>query len=59
MAAVAEIKRLDCGGVALEQARLRMAGGPDGLPRCQRCGGPLKPDVVLFGELLPEALAPA
>ncbi|MEF8822061.1 MAG: NAD-dependent deacylase [Halovenus sp.] len=23
-------------------------------PRCQTCGGPLKPDVVLFGEELPE-----
>ena len=26
----------------------------DGVPRCD-CGAPLKPDVVLFGELLPEA----
>jgi len=25
------------------------------LPRCERCGEILKPDVVLFGELLPEA----
>ena len=24
------------------------------MPRCDRCAGPLKPDVVLFGELLPE-----
>ena len=24
-------------------------------PRCPRCGGPLRPDVVWFGELLPEA----
>jgi len=23
-------------------------------PRCQRCGGVLRPDVVLFGEMLPE-----
>ncbi len=28
---------------------------PDGVPRCPGCGSPLKPDVVLFGELLPEA----
>jgi NAD-dependent deacetylase len=32
----------------------------DGAPRCPACGAPLKPDVVLFGELLPErALAEA
>jgi NAD-dependent deacetylase len=24
------------------------------VPRCDRCGGPLKPDVILFGEPLPE-----
>jgi NAD-dependent deacetylase len=27
----------------------------DGVPRCLGCGGPVKPDVVLFGEMLPEA----
>ena len=32
-------------------ARLEAAG--DGVPRCD-CGAPLKPDVVLFGEMLPE-----
>jgi len=26
----------------------------EGVPRCHGCGGPVKPDVVLFGELLPE-----
>lgn len=26
----------------------------DGIARCAECDGPLKPDVVLFGELLPE-----
>jgi NAD-dependent deacetylase len=26
----------------------------DGVARCAECGGPVKPDVVLFGELLPE-----
>jgi NAD-dependent deacetylase len=25
-----------------------------GVPRCAGCGGPVKPDVVLFGELLPQ-----
>jgi len=28
---------------------------PTGVPRCAACGGAVKPDVVLFGELLPEA----
>jgi NAD-dependent protein deacetylase/lipoamidase len=27
----------------------------DGVAKCASCGGPVKPDVVLFGELLPEA----
>jgi NAD-dependent deacetylase len=32
----------------------------DGAARCSSCGGPVKPDVVLFGELLPpDALAEA
>jgi NAD-dependent deacetylase len=26
-----------------------------GVARCEQCAGPVKPDVVLFGELLPEA----
>jgi NAD-dependent deacetylase len=29
--------------------------GEDGIADCTACGGPVKPDVVLFGELLPEA----
>jgi NAD-dependent deacetylase len=40
-------------GVELEQVRARLAADPEGVPRCNGCGGPLKPDVVLFGELLP------
>jgi NAD-dependent deacetylase len=40
------------GRVALEQVRARIAASPDGVPRCERCSAPLKPDVVLFGELL-------
>ena len=39
--------------VALAQARARCEGDPEGVPRCASCSGPLKPDVVLFGELLP------
>jgi NAD-dependent deacetylase len=45
-----------CGGeggvVELAQVRARLAADAEGVPRCTDCGGPLKPDVVLFGELL-------
>jgi NAD-dependent deacetylase len=44
-----------CGGrIAIEQVRVRMALARDGVPRCEACDGPLKPDVVLFGEMLDE-----
>ena len=38
----------------LALVRERLAADPAGIPRCD-CGAPLKPDVVLFGEWLPEA----
>ncbi len=42
-----------CGGpVELEEVRRRASAAADGVPRCAGCGAPLKPDVVLFGELL-------
>jgi NAD-dependent deacetylase len=41
--------------VELQEARARRAADAEGVPRCSVCGGPLKPDVVLFGELLPQA----
>ena len=37
---------------SLADTRERLANEEDGVPRCD-CGWPLKPDVVLFGELLP------
>jgi NAD-dependent deacetylase len=51
---------LECGGrQSLEQVVELLAQG-DGAPECPACIAPLKPDVVLFGELLPErALAEA
>ncbi len=39
--------------VALEHARARLERAADGVPRCERCAAALKPDVVLFGEMLP------
>jgi NAD-dependent deacetylase len=46
---------LACGSsVALADTRARLAADAAGVPRCD-CGEPLKPDVVLFGEWLPEA----
>ena len=45
-----------CGlAVTLAQARLRRAADERGVPRCERCAAPLKPDVILFGEPLPAA----
>ena len=45
---------LACGrSYELEDVRSRALGDPADVPRCD-CGEPLKPDVVLFGELLPE-----
>ncbi len=39
--------------VTLAQARALLAADERGVPRCERCAAPLKPDVVLFGEMLP------
>ena len=46
---------LECGArYELPDVRSRLEAADDGVPRCS-CGAALKPDVVLFGELLPEA----
>jgi len=51
---------MECGArVSLERV-IELLGAGDGAPMCEACVAPLKPDVVLFGELLPErALAEA
>jgi NAD-dependent deacetylase len=50
---IASSRCLSCGGsYPLAEVRARLEAAPDGVPRCD-CGRPLKPDVVLFGELLP------
>jgi NAD-dependent protein deacetylase/lipoamidase len=47
---------LECGGkVELERVIELYEAGDGGAPECLACIAPLKPDVVLFGELLPEA----
>lgn len=51
---VATCSCMRCGAsVSLEQARALAEADSEGVPRCAPCGEPLKPDVVLFGELLP------
>jgi NAD-dependent deacetylase len=46
---------MECGvKVPLERV-VRLLGQDDGAPLCEACAVPLKPDVVLFGELLPAA----
>ena len=45
-----------CGEQAeLAAVRERLRRSRDGVPRCERCGAAMRPDVVLFGELLPRA----
>jgi NAD-dependent deacetylase len=52
---VATASCLACGrGYPLAETRARLEADAEGVPRCD-CGAPLKPDVVLFGELLDEA----
>ena len=52
---IASCSCLSCGTqVALEQVRMRLERAHDGVPRCLDCARALKPDVVLFGELLPQ-----
>jgi NAD-dependent deacetylase len=52
---IARCSCLRCdGSVSLEETRARMRADAEGVPRCEECGQPLKPDVVLFGEFLPE-----
>jgi NAD-dependent deacetylase len=46
---------VECGSsFELPEVRSRLETAEDGVPRCS-CDAALKPDVVLFGELLPEA----
>jgi NAD-dependent deacetylase len=52
---IASSSCLRCGErFELPEVRARQARAANGVPLCE-CGAPLKPDVVLFGELLPVA----
>ncbi len=45
---------MQCGGrVALDRV-VELLGSGEGAPECVACIAPLKPDVVLFGEMLPD-----
>jgi NAD-dependent protein deacetylase/lipoamidase len=51
---------MQCGARVSIDRVVDMLAASDGAPLCEACVAPLKPDVVLFGELLPErALAEA
>jgi NAD-dependent deacetylase len=51
---------MQCGAKVSIGRVVELIGAGDGAPLCEACMAPLKPDVVLFGELLPErALAEA
>ena len=51
---------MECGGMVSLDRVVELLTEADGAPLCEACVAPLKPDVVLFGELLPEqALAEA
>jgi NAD-dependent deacetylase len=45
---------LECGGKVPLDRVVRLLESGEGAPECAACVAPLKPDVVLFGELLPE-----
>jgi len=45
---------MECGGKVPLERVIDQVRARDGAPECQACIAPLKPDVVLFGELLPE-----
>lgn len=46
---------LSCGGRTELDRVVELLAAEEGAPGCPDCSRPLKPDVVLFGELLPEA----
>ena len=45
---------MQCGGRTDLERVVELLDSEDGAPECPACIAPLKPDVVLFGEMLPE-----
>ncbi len=45
---------LQCGGRSPVEGFRQKATSPGFSPICEQCGGVLKPDVIFFGEMLPE-----
>jgi len=45
---------MECGGRVTLERVIEQLEARAGTPECSACVTPLKPDVVLFGELLPE-----
>ena len=48
------IRCLDCGDRTALEEILKKYRTADDPPACERCGGIMKPDVIFFGEALPE-----
>lgn len=48
------IRCVECGGRSAIEEILSRYGTAEAPPACERCGGILKPDVIFFGETLPE-----
>ena len=46
---------LDCG----EEYDAEYVFNSEGIPKCKKCGGTIKPDVVLYGEMLPDCFMDA
>lgn len=49
----------DCGEAHDVAAIVAGAASPGGVPRCDRCGGVVRPDVVLYGEVLDDDVVAA
>ncbi len=48
-------KCADCGFAVSDE----MTSDPDAIPTCEKCGGKVRPDVVWFGEMLPDGVIEA
>ncbi len=48
------IRCVECGDRSALEEILSKYGTADAPPACERCGGIMKPDVIFFGEALPE-----